>query len=124
MVLTYTSVSNDLEGTKWTANGVNNGREAVEGVGTEELTADFGADGKLSGFGGCNNYNATWSTDGSKITISALAATKKACGTEVDQREQQYFTALQAVATYEVSGSTLNMRDAEGATQVNFARAQ
>ena len=124
-LLTYTAVSGELKGTNWTANGVNNGKTAVVGVAdTAKLTASFGADGQLTGFGGCNNFTATYSTDGSKISITALAGTKKTCGTETDQLEQQYFTALQNSATYEVSGSTLNVRDSAGATQVNFSRAQ
>ena len=58
-LLAYDEGQSTIEGTSWTATGVNNGREAVESTAaTQAVTADFGTDGALSGFAGCNSYNA------------------------------------------------------------------
>lgn len=124
-LLTYSAVSKELPGTSWTASGVNNGRGGVEtNAVTPTLTASFAEGGMLTGFGGCNNFRADYTTRASKITISAPASTKVSCGAEVDETERQYLAALQNSSTFEVSGNTLNLRDNLGATQVNFTPAQ
>ena len=122
VLLTYTPGMTELAGTSWQATGVNNGNEAVvSSAATESITATFGEDGTMTGFGGCNSYNATYTLGGQgDITIGPVAATKKACPEEVMQAEQEYFAALGAVATYSIDGTSLNFRDAQGATQVNY----
>ena len=65
-VLVYTLGLASLEGTSWTATGVNNGKEAVEAnAQTEHVTATFGPNGALSGSGGCNDYTAEYTVSGS-----------------------------------------------------------
>jgi heat shock protein HslJ len=109
-----------LAGT-WQAIGINNGKQAVVSVlnGTT-VTAIFGADGSLSGNGGCNSYNSTYKVDGDKITIGAVAATRMACAQDVMDQEQAYFTALANATTYSLSKNTLELRDATGALQVDY----
>jgi heat shock protein HslJ len=121
-LLTYAQGMTSLAGTSWQATGINNGKEAVVSeAGTEKVTAAFGADGTLSGSGGCNTYTGSYTTAGSdEITIGALAATEMACEEPAMQIEQQYFAALGNVTTYQIDGNTLTLRDANGATQVAF----
>jgi heat shock protein HslJ len=124
-VLIYDPNTAGLEGTSWTATGVNNG---TGGVQTTELTATisaaFAADGALSGFAGCNQYNATYETSGADgLTITNLATTRKACVEEAMTLESQYTAALAKVTTYSLSGGTLTLRDATGATQATFTAA-
>lgn len=109
-----------LAGT-WTATGINNGKQAVVSVmnGTT-VTAIFGADGSLSGNGGCNTYNSTYKVDGDKITIGPVAATRMACDQAVMDQEQAYFSALGNATTYSLSKDTLELRDANGALQVDY----
>jgi heat shock protein HslJ len=121
-LLTYDEGLATIEGTSWTATGVNNGRGAVESTAAiEALTADFGGDGVLSGFAGCNTYNATYelSTDGG-ISITGVATTRKACEEEAMTLERQYVAALENAATYAVSGDTLTLRDSADAMQVTY----
>ena len=122
---TYTSGLTSLEGTAWTATGVNNGQGAVESNElTETITAEFGANGALSGLSGCNNYNATYEvTDDGGITISAIATTRKACEDAAMTLETQYLAALEAAATYTITGDSLTIRDADGAMQASFVLA-
>ncbi|HMK11451.1 MAG TPA: META domain-containing protein, partial [Acidimicrobiales bacterium] len=111
-----------LEGTAWTATGVNNGKNAVQSTAqTEHLTAVFGSDGALSGSGGCNDFNATYTVSGKDgLTIGPIASTKKACADDVMTEETAYFTALGNVAKFEIDGDTLTLRDSSGSTQVTY----
>lgn len=123
-VATFSAVSTDLAGTAWTATMINNGREAVVGLieGTT-LTAEFGADGSLSGSGGCNRFMTTYESDGaSQITIAPPASTMMACPEPAGAMEQemQYLTALATAATYTVEGNRLELRTAEGALAASF----
>ena len=43
-----------------------------------------------------------------------------ACPEPAMEIEQMYFAALENVATYQLEGSTLTLRDAGGATQATF----
>jgi len=59
----------DLSGTEWTAAM---GKKANVGQ-----TINF-KDGDISGFGGCNQFFGQYTQDGGKLTIGALASTRKA----------------------------------------------
>ena len=124
-LLTYTAGLSGLAGTSWAATGVNNGHGGVEATaGTEHLTADFGADGAFSAFGGCNNLSGAYQVSGGGgVTITALTSTQKTCSAEVNDLESQYTSALGAVATYDISGDQLTLRNAAGETQVTYRLA-
>ena len=111
-----------LEGTSWTATGISNNNQAVASSATvTTITAEFGNDDSLSGFGGCNKYTSTWTTtapDG--LTIGPVGSQLKACQQDVMDTEQQYFAALAKVATYQLDGNQLTLRDSQGAVQVSF----
>jgi heat shock protein HslJ len=124
-VLLYDANTTGLEGTSWTATGVNNGTGGVESTAlTLTISAAFAGGGALSGFAGCNRYNARYETSGSEgITITDVATTRMACAEDVMTLESQYTAALAKVTRYSISGATLTLRDADGATQVTYAAA-
>ena len=124
-LLLYAQNDTALPGTSWTATGVNNGKDAVESTDlTEQLTAEFGPDGVLSGSGGCNTFTADYTVSGSDgLQIGAIASTRKACEDPVMQLENEYFTALGKTVQYKLSGDTLTLRDSGGATQVSYTTA-
>ncbi len=115
-----------LAGSKWDVISYNNGNQAVVSLilGTE-ITAQFGEDGTLSGFGGCNNYSAPYEADGENITIGLAAATMMFCETPegVMEQEAQYLAALATAVTYRIDGPRMEMRDADGAMVANFQEA-
>jgi heat shock protein HslJ len=115
-----------LTGTNWQATGINTGKGSVASTATtSKSTALFGTDGKLSGNTGCNSYNTTYKTDGNKITVqSPMATTRMACDPALMDQEQQYLAALAKVATYTLSESKLELRDASGALQVSYQVAK
>lgn len=121
--LVYDASTVTLEGVQWVATGVNDGNDALVSTAlTENLTATFGADGVMTGSGGCNDFSAEYTTSGrDSLTIGPVASTRMACADDVTQAEAEYFTALGEVATYEINGTTLTLRDASGAMQVTYA---
>lgn len=122
-LLTFTAqIPVSLTGTVWQAIAVNNGREAVVGVLAEApITAVFGEDGSLSGSGGCNNYNTTYTTDGNNITINGqIASTMMACEEAVSTQEAAYLAALPQAATYTITGDRLELRSATGSLLADY----
>jgi hypothetical protein len=90
----------------WDLFSYNNGKGAIQTVITgTRTTADFRADWKLSGSGGCNQYNAEYTTTASNgITITQPITTLMACAEPVMQQETQYLSLLQKATKYEISG--------------------
>jgi heat shock protein HslJ len=124
-LLTYTAQSQALAGTSWNVTAYNNGKQGVESVlASPKLTATFGKDGNLSGFGGCNNYNATYKATAPRISIGAVNSTRKECAMPkgVMDQELRYLAALHTAATYRVEGSRLELRTASGALAAEFQR--
>jgi heat shock protein HslJ len=111
-----------LVGATWHATMINNGRQGVEPVveGTDP-TATFDAAGTVSGNATCNTFNGAAVVDGTSIAIGPLMSTKMACADERSStQEAAYLAALENATVFEVRGSTLELRDADGALQVSF----
>lgn len=106
---------------EWQAIAINNGNQAVVSVmnGTT-VTAIFGADGKLTGNDGCNNYNGSYTLDGDKITIGPIATTRMACEQAVMDQETAYLNALAKAATFTLGKDSLELRDVDGALLVDY----
>jgi heat shock protein HslJ len=122
---TFGVQSESLAGTKWDVVAYNNGKQAVDSVDeATKLTAAFTKD-HVSGFAGCNDYDATVTTAAPKITVGPIASTRKACSEPAGVMEQEaaYLAALQSAATYSLQGSTLEVRTAGDAIAVTLQRA-
>lgn len=126
VLATLAPQSRTLAGTQWQVNGINNGRQAVVSLLKDTaVTLDFGADNRLSGAAGCNNYTASWQADGARIRISGAGATRRMCaGDGVMEQEQAFLRALEAATTARIEGNRLELRDDKGALQVGAARAK
>jgi len=100
----------------WDLVSYNNGKGAIQTViPGSQTTADFRADWKLSGSGGCNQYNAQYTTTASdSITITQPVTTLMACAEPVMQQETQYLSLLQQATKYEISGDQLTLFDKNG----------
>ena len=87
-----------LEGTSWVLSAYNDGQGALVTV-TEssEISIDFAEGGQLSGFSGCNNYNASYEVDQHSIVIGPVASTLMACDQPegVMEQESNYLRALE-----------------------------
>jgi len=122
-LFTYGKGLASVAGTSWKATGINNGKNAVESTNlTGSVTATFDTKGAISGSSGCNTYSGQYAVSGSNsMTITGVAATRKACADDVMAVETAYLAALGKVATYTLSGDTLTLKDSGGSTQVTYA---
>lgn len=111
----------------WVATGINNQAEAVVGsADTAAVTADFSADGDLTGFDGCNTYFTSYVVEDDSIAIDpAIGQTMMACASdELAEQAQWYVAALTNAATWSIDANgNLELRDADGALQVLFTPA-
>lgn len=122
-LFTYEKGAPTLTDTKWKITGVNNGAGAVKAT-TESLSASFSTDNEFAGFGGCNKLSGPYMLAAhSGVSIGPITATKETCGTAIDQLETNYISALSHVATYEISGTTLTLRDKNHVIQVTAQHA-
>jgi polar amino acid transport system substrate-binding protein len=86
------------------------------------VTAHFGADGSLSGSGGCNSYNTSYTVNGQAITIQMPLTTGALCGDPADSIEQLYLSLLPQAATFEISGNQLIIRNGGGQEILRYGR--
>jgi ABC-type amino acid transport substrate-binding protein/heat shock protein HslJ len=71
------------------------------------ITAYFGADGNLSGSGGCNTYTASYIANDQVITIYPPAGTQMLCGDPMDTLELNYLGLLPQAANFQVTDGQL-----------------
>jgi heat shock protein HslJ len=112
-----------LIGTTWQAISYNNGKGgAVSVILGTEITAIFGQDGNLTGSAGCNNYTATYETEGTSISVGPAASTRMFCAEPegIMDQEAQYLAALETAATYRPEGDRLELRTADGALVASY----
>jgi len=65
-------------------------------------TIQFGDDGKVFGFSGCNTFTGTFTTEGATLTLGPLAMTKIACVRPASAVESDYLEALAGVSSWEI----------------------
>lgn len=112
----------------WVATGINNQAEAVVSSEiTGDVTAQFSADGDLTGFDGCNSYFTTYTVDGDSISVDpTIGQTMMACPSdEHSEQARAYIAALTNAATWSIDASgNLELRDEGGALQVGYVSAE
>jgi heat shock protein HslJ len=66
------------------------------------LTITFDAEGRVSGYGGCNRFTGSYEL-GEGIDFGPIAATRRACADrEAGEREHMLFTLLDRVIAFEI----------------------
>jgi heat shock protein HslJ len=74
----------------------------------------------ISGVSGCNRYNASYEASGDEISFGPISGTKMACAEAESSTEARFLQLLDGVATYEVSGRSMSMNDADGTPVLQF----
>jgi heat shock protein HslJ len=74
----------------------------------------------ISGNAGCNSYHASYEASGNEISFGPVAATKMACPEAESSTEARYLQLLEGVATFEASGRSMSMSDADGTPVLQF----
>lgn len=91
------------------------------------ITAELGPDRRISGFGGCNSYGATFRRLGSNgLRISRIESTRIRCAAPpgVSDQEAAYFAALRQVDRFEPSAGVLVLLYESGAGRLLFRRQE
>jgi copper homeostasis protein (lipoprotein) len=86
-------------------------------VGNNEIFFTYNVnENTISGFGGCNNFTGKYELkDDGKVTISPLAATKKAClDKQISALENDFFKMFEKVESFESNNVSLSLIDNTG----------
>lgn len=86
----------------------------------KNVTLEFNANTKISGFGGCNKYGGSYKTSGKNISFINVYSTEMACDNM--QVESTFYAALKKADSYSISGGKLMLYE-RGAFLAGF-RAQ
>ena len=111
-------INANLVGTHWVLS------DTIPGT---AISLEFANDA-LSGFAGCNSYNAGYTStraagDSNNISVSPIAASGALCSEEIMTQEQSYLANLQSASGYTITGSTLVLMTASGPLTFNAAVA-
>ena len=73
----------------------------------------------LSGFAGCNDYNAGYTTTlaagpTNDISVSPISVTGALCDEDIMQQEQAYLASLQSASSYTLNANTLTLTTPDG----------
>ena len=121
-----------LAGTAWWVLAMHNGQQAVVSVvsvigglaasSDQRLAVEFSADGRISGFGGCNRFSGTYREPArAAVEIGTLASTRRACADDaLSQQETALLNALQTARSVRREADRLELRRADGAIAVQL----
>lgn len=81
-----------------------------------EITARFGADGSLNGFGGCNQYNGGFMAFDETLRMSNLTSSKSLCSDPAGIMEQEstFMNLLNQASKMRISAGQLEVFDRNG----------
>jgi putative lipoprotein len=108
-----------LTGTTWRAETIA-GQPVAEGV---ISTITFAEGGKVHGLAGCNRYAGTLSTEGDRVRMGPLVATRMACPPPLMDQEQRFVDALERGLGFRREGAFLLLESAGDATPSRFSRS-
>jgi len=115
--VTAVSTIPPLAGTSWRLSYYYDGVGALVSIinGTE-ITALFGNDGQVTGTGGCNNYNASFTGQNGQMTIGNVTSTQSLCVDPpgIMEQEGRYIQLLPQAVTYQINPNELILKDATG----------
>ncbi|KAF1077256.1 META domain-containing protein [Methanogenium sp. MK-MG] len=116
-----------LTGTTWELTSYNNGNETIVSViaGTK-VTLILDEDSGISGSAGCNNYFASYETDGNALSFGPVGATKMFCDEPEGTMDQEgtYLKLLDTAAGYVIEGDCLTLQDSSDETILTFTAAE
>jgi len=100
----------DLAGTNWSLSLLRGDGLLLISI----ITAEFDQEGMVSGIASCNGYSATYLIEGDHFSMAGLETTDSSCRQRLMDQETRYLETLESIVSYEVLGTTLEMRDGEG----------
>lgn len=95
----------------------------IPAINSGEVTAQFGRDGNITGFSGCNRYVAAFIKNNDRIRITYPLHTGYTCDDAgIMQQEADFYRNLAAAASVSTGPSELDILDTKGATLLVFHR--
>jgi heat shock protein HslJ len=101
-----------LERTAWTLTEIrNDAGDLVPVLAGTEVTAEFSADGRVTGSAGCNRYFAGYSTSGNRISVTDAGSTMMFCGDPEGLMVQEalFLGQLAASTAFRIEGTKLTL---------------
>lgn len=86
-----------------------------------EMYLQFGADGKITGHGGCNRFFGDYDLTGEELKIGPLGATRMACPEPAMSFEISFLEAIQAAVAAAATADRLALKNDKGDTVVRLA---
>ncbi len=112
----------ELQGTDWVLRSYE--QDGALTIVPDGLYADASFDTqRVTGFGGCNSFNARYRSGGRTLFVSQAATTLKACSEDQMMLEQTYLDLLQQSRFYTAHVLTLTIHGAGGETLLVFDAA-
>ncbi|WP_432719318.1 META domain-containing protein [Jeongeupia wiesaeckerbachi] len=96
-----TPVKQEADGMK--ASALQGAEWRVIDAGSRPGTLNFAADGRISGFAGCNRYFGQYTQSGDALKIGQVATTRMACEPAVMKQEAAFLQALGQVQRFSVA---------------------
>jgi heat shock protein HslJ len=120
---TTASPSSSLQGKTWRLTSFTNESGSVVVLPGTEITAVLGADGRLTGSAGCNNYFASYQIFGHGIKIGPVGSTLKYCAEpkSIMAQETAYLRLLQSSTAYTVTADQLKISEGTCTNQLIFS---
>ncbi len=111
-----------IDGTSWALTTYDVSGTATAVPDGTRVDAKF-ADGKVSGFSGCNVYNAAVTISDATIKVGPAATTAMACDPDKTALEQAYLANLANAATFTATSDALTLFDGSGKSILVYAAA-
>ncbi len=105
---------NPLVNTSWQLIGYLSGGQLTPVLDTTVVSITFLEDSSYAGNSGCNDYDGSYTVNGSQIAMTAPSGTQKLCEDNVMQQENSYFSLLPTAASYQLGNGQLIVLDASG----------
>ncbi len=108
------------ENATWRLTGLP-GRE-LPGAGEREAVTVRFADGRITGFSGCNQLVGSYTLDGEKLVLGQLGGTMMACPEPARSTEDQFLKAFSGTMRVVVEGDNLTLVPESGGDALRFER--
>jgi heat shock protein HslJ len=102
-----------LDGTKWKLTATVTGQSTSHQAGFEKVWLTLNGE-RVTGSTGCNEFQGMVARATGKLTFGELATTRRACAGDAATVESLVLKGLQGDLTYQIDGSTLQLRSTTG----------
>lgn len=112
-------VTHELASTRWVLTRLNDEPVDLSKMPREPFIALESNEHRVSGYGGCNRVVGAYESEGERIAFKHLALTRMACPDHM-AFETAFGNALNAAARWKISGSHMELFDADGKVVARF----